>query len=203
MSTWYKSSDEWFSKNVKNKIHVFDDIIDIDYQNRIKHLLISGETSFPWYFTEDVTSAGDYQNQKRCAFCHEFVSPENVLSQYNSFFLEMVKQSCLKVNKSKVKVLQGRSFFQLPQRVENAHEPDSAHTDLTYPHFVVLYYVCDSDGDTIIYNEKTSKKSYKDYTIKEKVTPKQGRVVVFDGSFYHTAEQPINNKRCIINYDVI
>ena len=78
MSTWYKSSDEWFSKNVKNKIHVFDDIIDIDYQNRIKHLLISGETSFPWYFTEDVTSAGDYQNQKRCAFCHEFVSPENL-----------------------------------------------------------------------------------------------------------------------------
>ena len=65
MSTWYKSSDEWFNKNVKNQIHVFDDIIDIDYQNRIKHLLISGETSFPWYFTEDVTSAGDYQNQKK------------------------------------------------------------------------------------------------------------------------------------------
>ena len=203
MDNWYKSSDEWFIENVKDKVHVFDNIIDVDYQNRIKHLLISGESSFPWYFTDDVTAAGDYGNQKRCAFSHQFVDPETGVSQYNSFFIEMIRQSCLKVKKDKIKVIQGRSFFQLPQRIENANEPDSAHTDLTYPHFVVLYYVCDSDGDTIIYNEKASKRSFKDYTIKEKVTPKQGRVVVFDGSFYHTAEQPINNKRCIVNYDVI
>ena len=38
--------------------------------------------------------------------------------------------------------------------------------------------------------------------IKKKITPKQGRVVVFDGRFYHTAEQPTDNKRCIINFDV-
>ena len=58
----------------------------------------------------------------------------------------------------------------------------------------------DSDGDTIIYNETVKSENY---TIKEKVTPKQGRVVLFDGSLYHTAEQPINNVRCIVNYDLI
>jgi ectoine hydroxylase-related dioxygenase (phytanoyl-CoA dioxygenase family) len=63
----------------------------------------------------------------------------------------------------------------------------------------MLYYVCDSDGDTIIYNEKDISDQY---TIKEKVTPKQGRVVLFDGSLYHTAEQPLNNNRCIVNYDL-
>ena len=40
------------------------------------------------------------------------------------------------------------------------------------------------------------------YTIKEKVTPKQGRVVLFDGGLYYTAEQPLNNNRCIVNYDL-
>ena len=77
---------------------------------------------------------------------------------------------------------------------------DTPHTDLSEKHFVMLYYVKDSDGDTIIYNE--TEKSDK-YTIKQKVTPKQGRVVLFDGSLYHTAEQPINNVRCIVNYDLI
>ena len=41
-------------------------------------------------------------------------------------------------------------------------------------------------------------------TKKIKVTPKQGRVVLFDGGLMHTAEQPINsNVRCIVNYDLI
>ena len=65
----------------------------------------------------------------------------------------------------------------------------------------MLYYVCDSDGDTIIYNEREESKTY---TIKQRVTPKQGRVVLFDGGLMHTAEQPINsNVRCIVNYDLI
>ena len=53
-------------------------------------------------------------------------------------------------------------------------------------HIVVLYYVVTSDGDTIIYNER--KESDK-YTEKQRVTPKQGRVVIFDGGLYHTAQQ--------------
>ena len=66
-------------------------------------------------------------------------------------------------------------------------------------HLVALYYVCNSDGDTIIYNERERSSNY---TIKEKVTPKKGRIVLFDGRLYHTAEQPINTTRCIVNYDV-
>ena len=61
--------------------------------------------------------------------------------------------------------------------------------------------VCDSDGDTIIYNEREESETY---TVKKRVTPKQGRVVLFDGGLMHTAEQPINsNVRCIVNYDLI
>ena len=71
---------------------------------------------------------------------------------------------------------------------------------MPYSHFVMLYYVCDSDGDTIIYNEKTI--SEKGLTVQKKVTPKQGRVVLFDGAYYHTAQQPNNNIRCIVNYDL-
>ena len=38
--------------------------------------------------------------------------------------------------------------------------------------------------------------------IKKKVTPKQGRVIVFNGSYWHTAEQPKDNNRCVINTNI-
>ena len=41
------------------------------------------------------------------------------------------------------------------------------------------------------------------FSIKKKVSPKQGRVVLFDGRLYHPAEQPNHDKRCIVNYDLV
>ena len=81
-------------------------------------------------------------------------------------------------------------------------EVDAPHVDIdNFRHFVVLYYVCDSDGDTIIYNEKEY--GLKKYTERQRVSPKQGRCVIFDGTQMHTAEQPINsNIRCVVNYNL-
>ena len=57
-----------------------------------------------------------------------------------------------------------------------------------------------------IYNEKTkfddcTPENIK-FTIKKKVSPKQGRVVLFNGIHYHTAEQPNHNLRCVVNYNL-
>ena len=111
-----------------------------------------------------------------------------------------MKKVGLKCGVRDVKVLQGRSFLQFPIQKERG-EPDLPHIDINNKiHIVGLYYVVDSDGDTVIYNET---KESKTYTIKKSVTPKQGRMVIFDGSLYHAAKQPINsNTRCIVNYNL-
>ena len=95
-------------------------------------------------------------------------------------------------------IIKGRSFLQLPINFKGERE-DTPHVDIVDDHFVILYYVCDSDGDTIIYNEQVKSDRY---TVQKRITPKQGRVVLFDGSYYHTAEQPLNNIRCVVNYDL-
>ena len=188
-----------------DKIYVFDDIISKDYQNKIKSILV-GETrynddDFPWYYIDDITSAGDYENQKRGAFGHDYVHyEEGIESDFHFLFIDLIKNSCSKLNIKEVDVLQGRSFLQLPTNIKK-EDVDTPHTDMSVQHFVMLYYVCDSDGDTIIYNEKVI--SEKGLTVQKKVTPKQGRVVLFDGRLYHTAEQPNENKRCIVNYDLV
>ena len=187
-----------------DKIYVFDDIIEKDYQNKIKSILIGqvryNDEDFPWYYIDDVTASGDYENQKRGAFVHDYVHYEyGIESDFHYLFLDLIKKSCSKLKIKEVDALQGRSFLQLPTNIKR-EDVDSPHTDMQFKHFVMLYYVCDSDGDTIIYNEKTI--SEKGFTVQKKVTPKQGRVVLFDGALYHTAEQPNHNLRCVVNYDL-
>ena len=55
-------------QNMKNKVLVFDDIIDLKYQDTIKKILLSDYQykgyEFPWYFTQDVTRHTDTNSQK-------------------------------------------------------------------------------------------------------------------------------------------
>ena len=172
---------------MKNKILVFDDIIDLKYQERIKNILIGEETFddyyFPWYFTQDVTKHMDVDSQKRSAFFHGYVVSDNdntigtIDSIFHDIFIDLLKNVCCKIDKQDVNIIKGRSFLQLPINY-NGERIDTPHIDIVDDHFVILYYVCDSDGDTIIYNEKVKSDNY---TIQKRVTPKQGRVVVFDG----------------------
>ena len=192
-----------------DKIYVFDDIIDLDYQNKIKNELL-GKEKFPWYYIEDVSSS-DSGNQKRGGFTHGYVNEDGIESDYHYLFLDLIKKSCSKIELKEVNAILGRSFLQLPSNIKK-QDVDTPHTDIPVDHFVMLYYVCDSDGDTIIYNEKCSDLNEFNnnlnvvektrFSIQRKITPKQGRVVLFNGRLYHTAEQPNHNVRCIVNYDL-
>jgi len=198
---------------LNEKIYVFDDIIDLNLQNDIKNLLVSdyqynGKYPFPWYYIDDITvDEGDPRSQRRPGFTHEYVAYEGKekltgkqVSRFHDLFVFILQNACKKLGIMDVNVLQGRSFLQVPLNLQNT-DVDTPHIDIhdRDNFFVVLYYVCDSDGDTIIYNET---KESDQYTIKQRVTPKQGRVVIFDGLLMHTAEQPLNNTRCIVNYNL-
>ena len=200
-----------------DNIYVFDDIIEKPYQELIKETLLGGdkpptidkvEEEFPWYYTSDITNNSHKETfQGRFGFSHQYVNPEDgIVSDFHNLFLGLIKNSCKKLKIKKVDVLQGRSFLSTPTNIPR-DDVDTPHVDMVAPHFIMLYYVCDSDGDTIIYNEKTRFDNCKPddemkFTIKKKVSPKQGRVVLFNGIHYHTAQQPNHNLRCIVNYDL-
>ena len=203
------------------QVIVFDDFIEKDYQEKIKRELLGAEDhlglQFPWYYVEDVTSAYSDDSQHRAGLSHSYVdlpleltgdeddvledgSVGKVMSDYHELFVPMLRRVGFKLGLSNIKVLQGRSFLQFPLNTDGTI--DSAHIDIycNFDFIVALYYVCDSDGDTVIYNETEESETY---TIKKSVTPKQGRMVIFDGKLYHAARQPINsNTRCIVNYNL-
>ena len=207
--------------NFEDKIIIFDDFVEKDYQEKIKRELLGAEDhlgqQFPWYYIEDVTSAYDPDSQHRPGLSHQYVKlPKGldddedvkpkivgqVTSEYHELFVPMLKTVGVKLGMRNINVLQGRSFLQFPINTDGTI--DTAHIDIEedIDFMVALYYVCDSDGDTVIYNEREELPNEK-YTIKESVTPKQGRMVIFDGRLYHAAKQPINsNTRCIVNYNL-
>lgn len=91
-----------------------------------------------------------------------------------------------------------------------------AHTDYPIPHMTALYYVNDSDGDTILYNGTESsnidtsnytldlneKHNNVDLSIKTRVEPKADRMVIFNGARYHSSSTPTKNDfRIVITYN--
>ena len=188
----------------KGGILVIDDFIDKDYQEKIKHNLM-GDTDFPWYYIDDVTAAYEDDNQGRPGLSHVYVEHHDdgsceIISDFHDLFLPLLNKACEVLEVSKASIVQGRSFLQFPLNLDSCDD-DTPHIDLDEGkrHIVVLYYVVTSDGDTVIYNERTESDTY---TVKQKVTPKQGRVVIFDGGLYHTAQQALRKIRCIVNYNL-
>ena len=193
----------------KGEILVIDDFIDLEYQEEIKdHLMgqaeINGE-QFPWYYIDDVTAAYEDGNQGRPGLSHVYVEynddgTSEIVSDFHDLFIPMLELACETLEVPSARIVQGRSFLQFPLNLESK-EDDTPHIDLDEGerHIVVLYYVVTSDGDTVIYNQRTESDVY---TVKQKVTPKQGRVVIFDGGQYQTALQAVNKIRCIANYNL-
>ena len=177
-------------------IQVVDDIIDIFDQEIIKNFLFKEGT---WNFIEDI-SQKDNKHQTRPGF-------KQIFEHLHPSIAELYFKCSKKANIKNPELLEARSFLQLPLEKNFVGEGvDTPHLDRTTPHTVFLYYVNDSDGDTIIYDYKSKDENdipfYEDINVLEKVTPKQGRVVIFDGLLWHTAEQPRKNKRCILNFNV-
>lgn len=188
---------------------IVDDLISPVYQEEIieNFLDIENKNSykFPWSFIPDVTSSD--VGIVAPAMMHNFCWERGNYSQYFDLVKPIAIAGANAVNYSATTVIQARSFLQYPlSKTFHDKQVDHLHVDLDYKHLVVLYYVLDSDGDTII-----TSKTYDEYNepyldkiddVVMRVTPKQGRAVIFDGKYYHTAEQPKDNLRCIINFNV-
>ena len=104
-------------------------------------------------------------------------------------------------------LLRCRLAMNLSDNIGGAHQQ---HIDQSTPHTVLLYYINDSDGDTILYKERANPLTYlagdypKEFNVDVRVTPKKGRAIIFDGLQFHSASSPKNFlKRQIININVL
>ena len=84
-----------------------------------------------------------------------------------------------------------RVRFGLYLPINNPPLHNNIHVDVKVPHTVALYYVNDTDGDTFFFD--------KNREIVDRVSPKKGRIVVFDGLTLHASSMPTEQYRISLN----
>ena len=192
---------------IDSKFLIIDNIISLENQEKIRETLLGN--SFPWFYNSDVTYQSAISTNTPI-LSHYYRKDYKTNSQFYSLVEDIGDKGAKLYGFDYTDVLQVRSFLQFPLKPSwRKVFVDTLHCDYNLEHLVVLYYVLDSDGDTIIVNKElefgedvAQDLKYTDYEVLHRITPKQGRVVIFNGKYYHTAEQPINNMRCVINFNL-
>jgi hypothetical protein len=186
-------------------IIVIDDIVGQQHQELIKQRLLSA----PWYYIDDVAypNAPDFVfegSSRQPGFVHWYKSPNGNQTDLFDVVLPIALSACDKIKFNLSNIVEARSFMQLASAVKR--EYNNVHTDYERPHLVCLYYVLDSDGDTFIFDQTEEDISPRDVnksdklTLLKRVTPKQGRVVLFNGSKYHASSDPSLGSRLVVNF---
>jgi hypothetical protein len=182
---------------------IIKNLLPSSYETEIENALLGN--NFPWYhydITSDLVSPHTKVNSstKDChQFSHMFFS-DRITSEYYRLIFPII----ILLEKET-----GRKFSDRIIRIKanylsrEADYPESFHN---IPHCdgynveTLIYYVNDSDGNTILFNEKPNDVVENKLTIKEVVSPQRGNCLLFDSEYLHASSPPKTNKnRVVIN----
>jgi hypothetical protein len=183
---------------------VIDDLIPLDLQDKFEDLVIKHD----WKLVDDMSYAQSKLKYPSYGFNAMFKHPKlGIVSQlYEVVSVPIVNAFIEKTNLSIKDIFFNRAFLQMPLDEKFIKEHNGIHIDIPEPHYACVYYVNNSDGDTILYEQTMYNTEFGSKNVElvehKRVTPKKGRFVAFDGARYHCSTQPRNGYRCIINFDL-
>jgi len=188
-------------------IVILDDVISKEYQDYLEHLLLDS-SDLPWFLIRNLNEIKTNQdNISLPGLSIQSISDGKEHGMLALVFKSLSYNLAEKLNISIDQVINARTFLQLPGGNLSEKIAREYHVDYPRPHKVLLYYVNDSDGDTVILKQRYpfSHNKISGLTqgeILQQISPKKGRVVMFDGSHFHSSTVPSNRLRCVINIDV-
>lgn len=180
-------------------IVVVDNVIDEQYQQHLNTLFL--DKKVPWFLCKEISGNLDTKI-KTIGFAHDMFVDNSVTSNNYLISFPLLLAGCAAAKIKFIDILRATSFLLPPTIRSPDYVHDSVHINFECDHIVGLYYINDSDGDTIFFdksnidNELIPKEIYRS-------TPKMGRMVFFDGAIYHAATKPKNDLRCVVTFDFI
>lgn len=176
-----------------NMIEIIDNFIPLEEQDKLKTYVYSESMPYRLYKIHNYHS----DRQSPLQFTHHLYMHEEGTSSHFPI-VKSIYGSLLK-KFGEITLYRVKINITTPMSPYDQFHTQEPHIDLEYDngtpfdHMVCLYYINDSDGPTIFY-ENNSKESL--------INPKQGTAVIFDGSTVHAGSNPINTPfRAIVNID--
>jgi hypothetical protein len=190
--------------------HIFDDIISESDQNKLEEYVKL--PNLKWIYQHNVTGQyGGTELLKLPANVLKGIHIDNkgVFNIINSIKLNLLT----KLNMEFERDYRCKINWTTPI-IESYNFKNLIHVDMNVDHIAIVYYINDSDGDTVFLNNKKGNSAesrqgnFEDINLDEfelinRIPPKKGRAVIFDGKIYHYGEYPTTPNRFVINFDLI
>ena len=170
-------------------------------EDQISDILL--DPNFSWKCTVNPTSGGSdltkmnaeekekaFQDTSYLAFASPLFDYQNVpFTTYALLMQGAIYCMCDVAGVRPNSIMRIRAGMYLPTL--NKPDYNDPHIDADIPHTVILYYVNDCDGDTYFFDKNNN--------VVDTVSPKKGRMVVFDGNTTHASSQPSKGVRVTLN----
>lgn len=195
---------------------IIDNSIPFHFQESLKAVVL--DPDFPWSYAEFFSSDGLRNTAQRTKFVSgdiDFVrgygfnhhlyffqnEKEGMKSPYFDMFYPVVYSWMDQVDITKVI----RMNLRLTTKISDEIVTDEPHVDYSDKGIcTVVYYLFDTDGDTVFFNRKFQNgdpgREEIGLDVAHSITPRQGRAVFFDSDIYHSASHPtLTNNRITLN----
>jgi hypothetical protein len=180
-------------------------VYNVFSEDEIKQIEKKFTDNFPWYLstadnhatvTKDVHDqfADDNTVESTQLTNFLFIDGKGTSSHY-AVGAEILEQFCMRTNTPITKLIRIKANLQLKQdRTDDQY--NTMHVDGYEPHMVMIYYVNDSDGQTILFN--------KNRQLEHRISAKAGMCLMFPGHILHAGQPPkLSQKRILINYNFL
>ena len=186
-------------------INTYYDVLSPNLLKKTQNLVFARET--PWYATS--TDYHSLQPNKHSYAWSNFVvldgKPTSTLGESLNLIAMMLLDNVNEKLKSICRIRLGL------HNISPVNQIGGIHVDENFDHRVAIFYLNDSDGDTYIYNEQYVPNNKQNYdwhqyfnnivlktTIMEQSTPKENKLICFDGKNYHSSRNPTNTARRVV-----
>ena len=184
------------------KIKIIDNYISPKLAYDIEEFFLG--PNFDWYWNNRTIKQNEKEKYKTKntvhtgQFTHSIMRNFDLIADYNNEGLHTsnaydgIKEIFKNINFNLVCRIKGNLNLNVTGYKKKSHQP--IHDDARVNGYKsLIYYINDSDGDTIFFNDKLKE-------IK-RVSPKKGRAVIFDSQILHCGCNPIKQQnRAVINF---
>jgi len=179
-------------------------VIDNFISERYSSYIFDKCAALKWTFVPDI-SLGSTAQRSVPGFSYNFYlhsdfnnnEPKTIETPEYSFIAPMLMEALDKFGLSSTafdSLFRSRARLTLANdRLSEEEKIDNPHVDYKIPHLVLLYYVNSTDGDTVMIENNT---------VRDRIPPRRGRCILFDGSILHASSTPALGPRIVINNNI-